>query len=202
MRGRRLTDSLLGGALALLLHVGVFWAVATPTPTRPTDARAELRVIHLTLAAAPRGQVSASTTADPPAQAVTAAPSQRAVKAAGAGTNGESGREGEDRVEAGPPLGGAEALRSYEEAVHAHLLGYREYPESSRRLGEQGVVQVGFALDRRGRVLDAWIERSSGFAALDTAALATVRRAQPLPAVPDALPAYIDLRVPIAFSIV
>jgi len=53
---------------------------------------------------------------------------------------------------------------------------------------------------RDGRVMDAWVQRSSGAAGLDEAALATVRRAEPLPALPSDLPGAIDLVVPLNYE--
>ena len=60
----------------------------------------------------------------------------------------------------------------------------KHYPETSARRGEQGVAQVFFSLDRRGRVLESRVVRSSGASALDEEALALLRRAQPFPPPP------------------
>lgn len=55
------------------------------------------------------------------------------------------------------------------------------YPTLSRRLGEEGKVQVRVELDEQGRVDIARVVNGSGFARLDAAALAAVRnwRCQP-----------------------
>lgn len=50
------------------------------------------------------------------------------------------------------------------------------YPALSRRLGESGVVLLRVELNENGSVASAKIERSSQFARLDEAALATVRQ--------------------------
>nr|AMK59247.1 TonB family protein [uncultured bacterium UPO46] len=50
------------------------------------------------------------------------------------------------------------------------------YPPLSRRLGETGRVVLRVELNEQGTVAAARIEKSSGFASLDTAALAAVRR--------------------------
>jgi periplasmic protein TonB len=50
------------------------------------------------------------------------------------------------------------------------------YPSRSRRLGEQGRVILSVELDEQGRVDRAAIKTSSGYARLDEAALATVKR--------------------------
>ena len=49
------------------------------------------------------------------------------------------------------------------------------YPEASRRRGEQGVVRVELRVDPNGRVVDVRVLESSGFSALDAEAVKTVR---------------------------
>ena len=47
------------------------------------------------------------------------------------------------------------------------------------------MVVVGFVLDRTGHVVSAGIVKGSGDAAFDQAALATIRRSDPLPKPPS-----------------
>ena len=49
------------------------------------------------------------------------------------------------------------------------------YPEASRRRGEEGVVRVELLVDPSGRVVDVRVLESSGFSALDAEAVKTVR---------------------------
>ncbi len=49
------------------------------------------------------------------------------------------------------------------------------YPTASQRLQEEGTVQVRVLVDARGTPQQMALARSSGFARLDDAALATVR---------------------------
>ncbi|MCA3368500.1 MAG: energy transducer TonB [Roseomonas sp.] len=49
------------------------------------------------------------------------------------------------------------------------------YPEASRRRGEQGVVRVELLVDPNGRVVDVRVLESSGFNTLDAEAVKTVR---------------------------
>ena len=49
------------------------------------------------------------------------------------------------------------------------------YPEASRRRGEQGIVRLELRVDATGRVADVRLLETSGFNALDTAALNAVR---------------------------
>jgi protein TonB len=61
------------------------------------------------------------------------------------------------------------------EAVDAARNRRPNYPEASRRRGEQGVVRVELLVDPLGRVVDVRILESSGFSALDAEAVKTVR---------------------------
>lgn len=94
-----------------------------------------------------------------------------------------------------------EDIRIYQHALLVHIEHYRRYPLDERRQRIEGVVTIHFAMDRYGNVLDVWIDRSSGVAALDTEAVATVRRAQPLPMIPTRLPDRLSIVLPVSFSI-
>lgn len=93
------------------------------------------------------------------------------------------------------------AEATWEARLLAHLEKFRRYPARARSAKQQGVVQIRFRMDRAGHVLSAEIARKSGFFALDQAALATLRRAEPLPAIPEALPDEVELTVPVEFFI-
>ena len=86
-------------------------------------------------------------------------------------------------------------------ALLAHIERFRHYPEEAWRRSEQGVALVGFAMDRRGSLIDLWLDRSSGFPRLDTEALDTIRRAQPLPPLPESLPEPLQVTVPVSFAL-
>ena len=61
------------------------------------------------------------------------------------------------------------------EAVDAARNRRPNYPEASRRRGEQGVVRVELLVDPSGRVVDVRVLESSGFSTLDAEAVKTVR---------------------------
>ena len=88
---------------------------------------------------------------------------------------------------------------TWQAIILAHLEKYRRYPAAARARGEQGAAQVSFRMNRQGRVLSSRISRSSGSAVLDRAAIDTVKRAQPLPAIPDNMPAELELAVEVEF---
>jgi protein TonB len=56
------------------------------------------------------------------------------------------------------------------------------YPPMSRRLGEQGVVVLRVLIDANGRAVDLQVQRSSGSARLDQAALEAIREWRFIPA--------------------
>ena len=57
-----------------------------------------------------------------------------------------------------------------------------------------------FSISRDGKVLGAWVKTSSGQAVLDRAAIETIRRAQPLPAIPPALPDPFKIELALGFD--
>ena len=61
------------------------------------------------------------------------------------------------------------------------------YPGDAKQRGEQGAVEIMFSVDSNGRVSGVGLARSSGFPALDQAAIATARAASPLPPPPEGL---------------
>jgi len=91
------------------------------------------------------------------------------------------------------------AVSEYYRVLQGHLARYHAYP-SSLRTRPIGLVRLGVVVGRDGRVLDAWIENSSGVAVLDEAAMAALRRAEPLPSLPASLPGAIDLIVPLRYE--
>lgn len=91
------------------------------------------------------------------------------------------------------------AEATWEAMLLAHLEKHRRYPSAARARRDQGVAHVRFTMNRQGQVLGAAILRSSGSAALDRAALDTIRRAQPLPSIPEDRPDPLELTVPVEF---
>ena len=83
----------------------------------------------------------------------------------------------------------------------AHLEKYRRYPARARAARQQGVANVTFRVNREGMVLSATIQHGSGFYTLDQAALDTLQRAQPLPAIPDDRPDIVELTLPFEFFV-
>jgi TonB family protein len=72
------------------------------------------------------------------------------------------------------------------------------YPAGAALLGERVTVKVAFSVDGQGRVTTSRIDRSSGSAALDNAALEMVRQAQPFPPPPPG--ARLDFILPVVYD--
>lgn len=81
----------------------------------------------------------------------------------------------------------------------ARLERHRYFPSAARARRQQGTAWVRASVDRSGRLRALLLERSSGEPMLDEAALQTFRRAQPLPRIPDDLPAPQERVVPVEY---
>jgi periplasmic protein TonB len=88
----------------------------------------------------------------------------------------------------------------FQKVLFAHIERYRQYPDAARQQHLKGIVQVQFAMSRNGTVLGVWVKTSSGEASLDREAMDTVRRAQPLPPIPAALPDPLNILLPVEFG--
>jgi protein TonB len=90
----------------------------------------------------------------------------------------------------------------YEGELVARLERALRYPRELRVRGIGGAPLVRFTLDRSGKVLAFSLVQSSGHRALDEEALATVRRADPLPPFPPEMTqGEHDFTVPLVFRL-
>jgi protein TonB len=149
---------------------------------REAEAEAERRRREA-LAAQDRAAIS------PPAHSQAGAPAATAAIAAAPG--------------AGTPGADAAAQRGF---VELHVLDWlaqhRSYPRAARRARIEGTVEVRFVLDAEGRIADAAVERSSGAAVLDRAALALLDRASPVPGIAQfGLVGTMELRLPVDYRL-
>jgi periplasmic protein TonB len=85
-----------------------------------------------------------------------------------------------------PAQGTGETARrlrtTWQKQLIAHLDKHKRYP--AERVHKSAEIMVGFALDRMGHVLTATIVKGSGDSAFDAAALAMIRRSDPVPQPP------------------
>ena len=83
---------------------------------------------------------------------------------------------------AAPPPADVDKASAHDlDLVRRHLERFKFYPESARRRGIGGDVDIGFRLTDGGHVAQVKIDASSGYALLDRAAKAIVARAVPFP---------------------
>jgi protein TonB len=75
------------------------------------------------------------------------------------------------------------------------------YPESSLRKKEKGVVELDIEVDVRGVAVSLSVAVSSGFPALDAAALKAAAKAEFKPATSQGRPVASHVRLPIVFSL-
>jgi protein TonB len=122
---------------------------------------------------------------DPKITTAQATPSVESVESeATTAPSTESAAEG-PRSQA-PAVGPGESTRrerqSWQRELAAHLDRHKRYPGD--RSSQTAEIMLSFVLDRTGRVLSARVARSSGDPSFDDAALAMMRRADPVPAPP------------------
>ncbi|MDB5606994.1 MAG: outer rane transport energization protein TonB [Bradyrhizobium sp.] len=122
---------------------------------------------------------------DPKVATVQTSASQESVAAEATATpSNEAIQEGPRSVAPAQGTGeSAQRMRAtWQKELIAHLDKHKRYPaERSQKTAE---ILISFALDRMGHVLSTSIVKGSGDAAFDQAALAMVRRSDPVPQPP------------------
>lgn len=93
-------------------------------------------------------------------------------------------------------LNGA-AVADWKSQIVMRIMGAKAYPSDAQ--GASGTSLVAFSVSRSGGIRGVRLARSSGSAALDRAAVETVRRANPVPAAPAGINGG-AFTVPIRFS--
>ncbi len=196
---------LIAGVVSVAFHVVLLGVLALHVAARPMSVGVteEPQMFEVRLVRSPARDFAAVSDAGKQMETVA-----DAAAGGGGAARPESGGEASppesaDRAEAAPAeasyMSGGDYL-DYQRRLLAHIRPYQFYPDAGRRGRLEGVVRVGFVLQRDGRVREVWVESSSGYAVLDEAAMDTVRRAQPLPLIPAILPDSMDVMLPIAFS--
>lgn len=95
----------------------------------------------------------------------------------------------------------SDARPDWEGLILAHLERFRRYPTRARAARQQGVAHIRFTMNRAGMVLASAVVRKSGSIDLDRAALETLKRAQPLPPIPEDRPDRVELTIPVEFNL-
>lgn len=85
-------------------------------------------------------------------------------------------------------IGKGRARNAYLDLVARHTARYRFYPRISADNKQEGRVVTRVTIARDGRLIDARIDKSSGWPAIDAAELETIRKSAPFPPVPGDMP--------------
>ena len=125
---------------------------------------------------------------DPKIAAVQTSASTESVAAEATATpSSEAIPEGPRSV--APVIGTGESARraraTWQKELVAHLDKHKRYPKERQQKSAE--IQIRFTLDRMGHVLSTDIEKGSGDTAFDEAALAMVRRSDPVPMPPPVI---------------
>ena len=97
------------------------------------------------------------------------------------------------------PSAPSPAVVDWQKALLARLAQFQRYPAQAR--GAEGVVTVGFTIDRQGKIVSSRIVKSSGSTILDAEALALLKRAAPLPPPPaEVTDAALSFVLPVRFA--
>ncbi|MFO0388826.1 MAG: energy transducer TonB [Alphaproteobacteria bacterium] len=98
----------------------------------------------------------------------------------------------------------AEVLARYEQLISMWIQKFKQYPNAAKSAGMQGETVVRIRIDRRGNVKYYSLERSTGHADLDRAAVDMIRRANPVPAAPADYPTggeVLEFLIPVNFQL-
>ncbi len=89
----------------------------------------------------------------------------------------------------------------FQQRLLHHLARFQRFPSLARQERVQGTVHVDFVMRRDGSVVSAWISTSSGARILDQEAIDMLRRAEPLPGIPEKLPEPLNIKLPVVFKL-
>jgi len=93
-------------------------------------------------------------------------------------------------------------LVDYMSVLQAWLEKHKEYPRGARLRRIEGTTLLYFVMDKRGKVIDFRIQKSSGFKMLDREVEEMIQRAQPLPQIPEDMNRdRLELVVPVQFML-
>lgn len=198
-------------AVPLLLAAGVYWLHRLPPGPnlRADDNLIEVRLIGPQGAAPETQERPQPTPSEPaPAERPADAPSRPLTETASIpdpATAEQPARTQAPRLRPSAPPTSRVALdkkaATFQRTLLSHIARFRQYPDEAKRDRTQGIVRLMFAMRRDGSVSSMTVTTSSGSAILDGAALATLRRAEPLPRIPDELPDNLNVSVPVAFDL-
>ncbi len=94
------------------------------------------------------------------------------------------------------------AMKNYYSELGSWLAKHKKYPRRARQRKQEGSALLYFVVDRNGRILEHSVAESSGYKLLDKEVSAMLKRAEPLPKIPNLMhQAKLKIMVPIEFSL-
>jgi protein TonB len=169
--------------------------VEAPATTAKAQEPPKERPVQKTAKAAPAKSDAPETAA----QTTTTGEQQAALPKTKAGDGGEGEADtGSGRADADSAI--RRGMANYQFLLQAWLEKHKKYPRRARLRHWQGTAVLRFIIDREGNVLSYRILESSGHEILDEEVEAMIRRATPLPPVPDEMQsARLEFDVPVRF---
>jgi protein TonB len=155
--------------------------VVEPPPVPPPPVKAEV----VPDPPKPKPKVEPERKKPPAPKTTTGAQARAEAKSASAPRTGASGSSA--------------VSPDWQSLLSAHIRRHTRYPSGVQ---VRGITRLTITMDRAGRVLARSVAQSSGNSTLDAEALATIARAQPLPAFPPSMTqARMTVNVPINFTL-
>jgi protein TonB len=182
-----------------------------PQPVVKPHAVKPAHPVHAKPVETPTPPVAAAVASEPPpgpanGQGPPTQTPQPGTAATGTANAGPGGAVGAGTGTAGAGQGAFGDGRSlgddYLDRLRRHLAKFKHYPPEAVKLKQEGTALVEFVLARDGTVLEAHIQRSSGFPLLDQATLDMIRNASPVPPVPARFVGErVSIAIPTGFKI-
>lgn len=201
---------LLPTIVGILFVGGVYWFKLRPDAAGSTPEQATLVAVHLLPRSDPLSipvnQAPQSATVAPPSPA-----NDRTETPASISNQAVAALPAEEPAPSEPAVPSASlkatavpvpnsVKETFRNELLRHISHFQRYPRAAERQHLQGTVLTVFSMRRDGSVLAVWVGTSSGQPALDQAAIDTIRRAQPLPHIPAALPDSLKVEVALGFD--
>jgi len=100
------------------------------------------------------------------------------------------------------PTSNPQIEKRYAKSVQQKIEQHKKYPRRAKRMHRQGVVKVGFTLDKKGVISKLRIVQSSGVTSLDKATLKAVKKVGKFPAFPAGInKPLLSYVIPIAYRL-